>query len=305
MSIAPRYSTFKLRELKVSVVIPTKDRPSEVERLLSELLRQTLIPDEVIVVDDSSNQQTKYVVEKLKPIYSQKRVKLRYIRNANSSSRARTLGGFVAQGDIIIYVDDDLHLESFALRCLISSLVKTNAIAVWGKVSFPDMKYAEGGMLVGLLDRSIRNLIFGSITYGGGLFAVYRKVLNEGVLFDWNMSGYALFEDQDFSCNLIKRYGLESVIMLRSPVLAVNTSALLKSREFFINLFGNSFYLCFKWKGVFGLITFTYVSLIICLFYIMSRGGIRGKALINSLEILKSYLYTIRRLPKIISGNWA
>jgi len=289
--------------MKVSVVIPTKDRPNEVERLLRELLRQMLIPDEVIVVDDSSNQQTKRVVEKLKSVYSQKGVRLRHVRNASSSSRARTLGGLIAQGDIVVYIDDDLHLESFTLKCIVSSLTRTNAIAVWGKVSFLDIEYAEESTLAKLLDMCVRSLIFGLITYGGGLLAVYKRALNEGVLFDWNMSKYALFEDQDFSCSLIKRYGVKRVIMLHSPVLAINMSTLFKNKEFFINLFSNSFYLCFKWRGIFGLITFTYASLIMCLFYMMSKGGIRGETLITPLGIFKCYSCVVRKLSKIISTS--
>jgi len=289
--------------VRVTVVIPTKNRPSEVKRLLEELLRQTLRPYEVIVVDDSNDQRTKRAVESLKPSYQQKNILLRYTRNSNSLPRARLLGGLIAQGDIVVYTDDDLHLNPRTLEYLVLSLMKTDAVAIWGKIAFPDMKQAAGNKLVNLLGKFLRSLIFGGVTCEGGLFAVRRKVLSEGVFFDWNMPGYALFEDQDFSRAITKRYGLKSVIKLNSPVLAIDRGSLIKDEKFFVTLFGNYFYLCFKWRGILGLITFTCISPIICLFYIISKGGMRGKSTVSPLGIIKSYLYIIKRLSGVISGN--
>jgi len=288
---------------RISIVIPVKNRPKEIKCLLRELLKQTLLPYEVIVVDDSDDEQIKHIVENLKLIYQLKRIKLRYIRNSNSSSRARLLGGLVAQGDIIIYVDDDLNLKPYALEYLTLLLTKANVVAVWGKIDFPDMKQTARNELISLLSKFLKILIFGSITYGGGLFAIYKEILNKGVSFDWMIPGYALFEDQDFSRNIIKYYGFKSVVMLDSLTLAINTKPLIRDENFFRIFFGNSIYLCLKWRRILGLISIVYISPFICLFYIMSKGGLRGKISISLLRIIRSYLYIIRGLSKIISGN--
>jgi len=290
-------------EVRVSVVIPTKNRPNEIKRLLKELLEQTLKPNEVIVVDDSNDQLTKRVVESLMSSYQQKSIRLHYARDSNSSSRARLIGGLMAQEDIIIYIDDDLHLKRYALEYLVLPFRKANVVATWGKISFPDIKQGIKRRLINILDKLLRILIFGCLTYGGGLFAIRKKILDEGCLFDWNMPGYALFEDQDFSYSIIKCYGLKSIVVLNSLILAIDKGILIKDNKFFVTLFGNSLYMCFKWKGACGLLIFICISPIICLFYIISKGGMRGKSTVSPLGIIKSYLYIIKRLSRVISGN--
>jgi glycosyltransferase involved in cell wall biosynthesis len=52
--------------LKTSVVIVTKDRPENLSHLLKSLIKQSLKPDEVIVVDNNSTKNYEFVFNEFK-----------------------------------------------------------------------------------------------------------------------------------------------------------------------------------------------------------------------------------------------
>jgi len=71
--------------------------PPKIKFLLRELLKQSIIPNEIIVVDDSNNFETRYVIESLRHAFSKRNIKLFYTRDSNSAARARLIGGLMAQ----------------------------------------------------------------------------------------------------------------------------------------------------------------------------------------------------------------
>lgn len=87
----------------VSVVIPTYNRASSLERSVTSVLRQSRSPLEVIVVDDASTDATESLVTGL----GDRRV--RYLRHeANrGGSAARNTGIDAARGDWIAFQDSD------------------------------------------------------------------------------------------------------------------------------------------------------------------------------------------------------
>ncbi|MBI4398935.1 MAG: glycosyltransferase [Candidatus Omnitrophica bacterium] len=89
--------------MKVSVVIPTLNRPGFLKNTLESLKRQTRLPDEVIVVDQSTDGETEKIVREYG--YS-------YVFQAEKScARARNRGLRQAAGNFISFVDDDVVLH--------------------------------------------------------------------------------------------------------------------------------------------------------------------------------------------------
>lgn len=91
----------------ISVVIPTYKRPERLERLLLSISKQTLQPDEVIIVDDASGMKDDYTacVEKFSHCFSS----MRYIeleRNSGAPT-VRNTGIKLAKNEWIALVDDD------------------------------------------------------------------------------------------------------------------------------------------------------------------------------------------------------
>lgn len=93
--------------MKISVVIPTFNRPGTINRAVEKILENTVQPDEVIIVDQSSDSLTYEAVHKLIEAG-----KVTYIKEAFPSlSKAKNIGWRKATGDIIAFTDDDATVD--------------------------------------------------------------------------------------------------------------------------------------------------------------------------------------------------
>jgi GT2 family glycosyltransferase len=94
----------------ISVVTPTFCRPIEVEGLLENLRKQTLLPMEVILIDGapSVEKATDRVVSR---ICHDQPFQCRYIRHGRGTAIQRNAGIEIAQGSLIAFVDDDVRLD--------------------------------------------------------------------------------------------------------------------------------------------------------------------------------------------------
>jgi glycosyltransferase involved in cell wall biosynthesis len=91
------------RGLTTSVVVVTKDRPELLDRLLESLTRQSLTPDEVLVVDNNSTASYAEVLQK-----HQHRLPLRcVVETTPGIAAARNRGIRESTGEIILFTDDD------------------------------------------------------------------------------------------------------------------------------------------------------------------------------------------------------
>ncbi|RDH43161.1 glycosyltransferase family 2 protein [Zooshikella ganghwensis] len=90
--------------VSVSVIITTQNRPSYLNRALESVCNQTLIPDEVIVVDDHSD--VKLNSEFFKDC---DKLNLKYIYNDKimGGNYSRNLGISHSGSDLIMFLDDD------------------------------------------------------------------------------------------------------------------------------------------------------------------------------------------------------
>jgi len=88
------------KKLNISVVIPAYNEEENISKLLNALLMQTRIPDEVIVVDDGSNDGTVEIVK------THSGVKL--IEGPHEGvNAARHKGTLKATSDIVLQTDAD------------------------------------------------------------------------------------------------------------------------------------------------------------------------------------------------------
>ena len=97
--------------LKISVVIPTRNRPEDLADLLSTLLNQDHLPLEVLIIDDSEEDSTKRVTDLFKPDFEAVGCKLKYVKgNCDGLPAARNLGVKISRGNLILFLDDDILL---------------------------------------------------------------------------------------------------------------------------------------------------------------------------------------------------
>jgi glycosyltransferase involved in cell wall biosynthesis len=96
-------------DARVSVVIPTHNRAPYILQALGSVFAQTLPPDEIVVVDDGSTDETR---EKLAPFIRDQQI--RFIsQNSSGVSAARNKGALSARCPLIAFLDsDDLFLPT-------------------------------------------------------------------------------------------------------------------------------------------------------------------------------------------------
>ena len=99
--------------MKLSIIVPTLNEEGYVGRLLESILRQTLSPEEVIVVDGGSHDGTVRVVEEYAGVS--------IVHGAPPVAGQRNLGAYKAsaESEVLLFLDADVELpitflESFA-----------------------------------------------------------------------------------------------------------------------------------------------------------------------------------------------
>ncbi len=101
---------------KISVVIPCRNEASSIGLLLSDLMDQSVMIHEIIVVDDGSTDETSQIIDSFP-------VKKITIEEKNPTyigkSWAVETGSLAATGDLLLFLDADVRLKHDALECLV------------------------------------------------------------------------------------------------------------------------------------------------------------------------------------------
>lgn len=103
--------------MKTSVVTVTYNKALQLERGLKTILSQEVLPDEIIVVDDGSTDNTGDVLISLYDLFKEKNVILRTIYLNHPEPRIscipRNIGWKEATGDLIIFTEPEcLHVDN-------------------------------------------------------------------------------------------------------------------------------------------------------------------------------------------------
>lgn len=98
--------------LQVSVIIPTFNRPEDLRTTIESVVRQSHLPIELIVVDDSSDSRTSELAVEMKGVSAALSINLIYLRGGavRSLPSARNIGADIAHGDVLLFLDDDVTL---------------------------------------------------------------------------------------------------------------------------------------------------------------------------------------------------
>jgi GT2 family glycosyltransferase len=200
-------------EFSISVIIPTVDRDTITLDTLRAFEKQSLQDFELIVVDQTSGGSallSSFSTDKYHYRYSA--IKTRGLPNA------RNVGAETANGDILLFVDDDIVPSPKLVSDYINEF-KQQDPRVWvigGKIYeagsniLSERKDISGGYIT-FYGKTLKN--FYSDKYSecqwaaGGNFAVRRGKYFETGGFDTNYIGNAILEDGDFGFNIRKQGG--------------------------------------------------------------------------------------------------
>lgn len=105
---------------RLSVIIPAYNEEKDIEATIKSLKEQSLIPNEIIIVDDGSTDRTIEIAKAYKvKILSQ---------NHKGPGVARNQGAKNAKGEILIFVDADMTFDKDYIKNLVKPIEKSKEI---------------------------------------------------------------------------------------------------------------------------------------------------------------------------------
>ena len=202
---------------RVSVVLPTVDRPEAIYNLLRHLEHQSVAPLEIVVVDQSAAPDPRVEA------YAASTPRVRYHRIAERGlPNARNVGIGLARGDVLLFLDDDSIPDPDLVRFHAERYADREVSGVGGRVQGG---YDSAGSEVGRFRASdgkvIRN--FGSTSgcevehLPGGNMSFRREVFDRVGGFDKAYGGSAIGEETDF-CLRARRSGFRFVFEPRASL---------------------------------------------------------------------------------------
>ena len=109
--------------MTISVIIATKDRPACLTAALASIIKQTLLPDQILIIDQSTSAEGQAAVAILTQAIESRgdgRPKIVYIldRSVRGAGAARNIGIERSRSELLVFLDDDVELEPDYLQQL-------------------------------------------------------------------------------------------------------------------------------------------------------------------------------------------
>lgn len=101
---------------RISVIIPTKNRFHDIIKCIESILVQTLLPDEIVIVDSSNTQELKSKIEEFKS----EKTEIIYVHTKPGVNYQRNIGIERSWGDIVFILDDDTILEKNYIKDIVN-----------------------------------------------------------------------------------------------------------------------------------------------------------------------------------------
>ena len=141
-----------MKAIKVSVVIPTRNRYQSLIHSLGSLLTQSKVPAEIIVVDNGSRDQTKEVVGY---ISKNSKISIKYVlEKSQGYPFVYNKGLESAANDWVAFLDDDCIASYDWYQNIVAAISKSTQVAVFLGKYQPD----QPNHILGLTENFINNL---------------------------------------------------------------------------------------------------------------------------------------------------
>ena len=110
---------------KISIIVPVYNAEDYLKRCLDSLINQTYKNIEIIIIDDSSTDNSKEIIKK----YASKDNRIRtFFSEINQGvSKSRNIGLKSFFGDYVLFMDSDDYLKDDALEIMLDRSIKYNA----------------------------------------------------------------------------------------------------------------------------------------------------------------------------------
>lgn len=216
--------------MKITVIIPTKNRPKDLIKAVASIIAQTRLPDEMILVDQSDSDASRpEILAMVKTGGNALHLNHIYDPRISGLVDAKRVGVSSAGGDIVCFLEDDVVLEpDYVAQMENAFLEHPEMMGCCGVMTnLPELppNYVRFFHLfhrgvfhddrVGVHGHHVeRDALIPSRYLSGGTSA-FRKTVFEKIPFDV-ANGFFMLEDIDFSVRALRAYG---------PCFFINTGA--------------------------------------------------------------------------------
>lgn len=188
----------------LSVVIPTLNREASLCKTILYFVEEEMYrPFEIIVVDQSGShlQETEAFLEAVAP-------KIRYVRvNYKGLTRARNHGVRLADGEVVVFVDDDVEPKQGFLAAHAAAYEDPKITGVAGPVPIPGQRLRTTKEVGRNFHKMVRSevmafnedFVYEASWAPGGNMSFRKSCIERLGGFDENFFGVATGEDAEFS----------------------------------------------------------------------------------------------------------
>lgn len=205
----------------MTVIVPTKNRPLDLERAIRSVCEQSRMPDELLIIDQSAEDTSRNRVMVMLSNTALAHVDYVYDPGISGLIAAKQIAVSRARGDVLCFIEDDVVLEPDYVKNMERGFIDhPDMIGACGIVTglpplprfysllfhvfhrgiFFDARVGVHGVLKG-----DGHPLIPSHYISGGLSA-YRRRVFEVVPFDLE-NGFFMLEDIDFSTRVAREFG--------------------------------------------------------------------------------------------------
>ena len=212
---------------KISVVIATKNRFQDIVKCIESILVQTVLPDEIVIVDASDTQELK---SKIKEFKSEK-TKIIYLHTKAGMTYQWNIGVENSCGDVVFILDDDTVLENAFIKEIVNVFENDKGREIGGvcgdQITIKNQNRSVIHSIFSTISKILTNIFFlskmgngkfrlsgfqtwrfgtdkiANVDFLPGGLTAYRKEVFEDFSFDENIRFMA---DGEFSYRVSRKY---------------------------------------------------------------------------------------------------
>jgi glucosyl-dolichyl phosphate glucuronosyltransferase len=212
--------------VNISIAISTLNRAKVLKGLLSSILKQSLLPKEIIVVDDSNNQETKNLFNLMAKEFYEKKIEIKYVRGkGHGVTEARNIGIEYSSCEIHCSLDDDVILDKDYIKEILEVYAAyPNASGVAGHIKNIDKSLSARSNAVNrvfpsfFIEKDKCIVLPTGISYPypltriincewlSGTNCSYKRKILGAFKWDENLKKYGLCDDMDISYRIQKAF---------------------------------------------------------------------------------------------------
>ncbi len=247
------------------MIICTRNRIEDIVLCLESLILQTVLPEELIIVDSSDRSLQEY--EAFNRLFNDRRfpsVQLKYMHTSPGLTYQRNKGIELCTSDIVHFLDDDVILTSHYLASMRTVFEDNHAYAGgmgtitnipvparfnWHRILryifLLQRDYASGNFtLSGMPTHAYGTQKLKNVQVLGGCCMAYRSWVFKEYRFDENLKRYGFMEDCDFSRRVSYVYPLfynPKARLAHNPSIS-NRDGIIDNRAMYIKNYRYLFY---------------------------------------------------------------